>query len=159
MLIGRQNFLPEKFAAVVPCLTAPRVLHELGGLLSTSNATFSMDLVPVNTMVEILSNLNKGQITGTTAKRLLSMVFDGDHRAIDTILDEENLRFQTLSRAEYVAMAARLILENEAKANQIQEKRQYGKLQYFIGQMMRRGEGKVEAGKAEKVLKELLGLD
>lgn len=110
-------------------------------------------------MVQILSNLDRGQITGTTAKRLLSMVFDGDERAVGTIIEQENLRLQPLSRDEYLAMAQDLIAENETKVKQIQQKKQLGKLQFFVGQMMRRGEGKVEAGKAEKVLKELLGLD
>ena len=110
-------------------------------------------------MVQILSNLDKDQITGTTAKRLLSMVFDGDQRSIGVIIEEENLRFQSLSRDEYLMMAQDLLNENETKVKQIQQKKQLGKLQYFVGQMMRQGEGKVEASKAESALKELLGLE
>ena len=110
-------------------------------------------------MVQILSNLDKGQITGTTAKRLLSMVFYGDQRSIDVIIEEENLRFQPLPRSEYLSMARDLIDENQDKVKHIQQKKQLGKLQFFVGQMMQRGEGKVEASKAESVLRELLGLE
>ena len=136
-----------------------RVLHELGGLLKTTNATFSLDLVPAESMAGVLSKLDKGHITGTTAKRLLSKVFDGDKRSVDAIIEDENLRLEPLSKDEYLAMAQTLIDENETRVKQIQQKRQLGKLQYLVGQMMRRGEGKVEAIKAEKVLKEILGLD
>lgn len=131
----------------------------MGGLLSAAATPFSPELVPPETMVDILSNLNEDRITGTTAKQLLAMVFDGDKRTIDTIIKDENLELQRLSRDEYIAMAQGLIDENGEKVKQIQQKRQMGKLMWFVGQMMRQGEGKVEASKAEATLKELLGLD
>ena len=109
-------------------------------------------------MVEILSNLDRGLITGTSAKRLLSTVFNGDERSIDVIIDEENLKLKPLSRGEYLVMAQTVIDENETRVKQIQQKGQIGKLQYLVGQMMRQGEGKVEAVKAERILKELLDL-
>lgn len=110
-------------------------------------------------MVDILTKLENAQITGTTAKRLLAKKFDGDKRSINSIIDEENLGLQALSRKNYLTMAQALLRENETKVKQIQQKNQLGKLQFFVGQMMRQGGGKVEASKAEAVLKELLGLD
>ena len=107
-------------------------------------------------MVEILSNLSENRITGTTAKRLLAIVFDGDRRDVNAIIHEENLALKHLSRDEYLAMAQSLIDGNNDKVKQIQQKRQMGKLKWFVGQMMRQGEGKVEAIKAEAILKELL---
>lgn len=109
-------------------------------------------------MVDILFNLSENRITGTTAKRLLAMAFNGDRRDINTIIHEENLALQHLSREEYLAMARSLIDENNDKVKQIQQKGQMGKLKWFVGQMMRQGEGKVEAIKAEAILKELLGV-
>ena len=107
-------------------------------------------------MVEILSNLSSNHITGTTAKRLLATVFDGDRRDIDIIIEDENLALQHLSQAEYLAMARDLMGQNPDKVKQIQEKGQMGKLKWFVGEMMRQGEGKVAAIKAEAALKELL---
>ena len=109
-------------------------------------------------MVDILSNLSENRITGTTAKQLLAMAFHGDRRDINVIIDKENLALRHLSRDEYLAMAQGLIDENNDKVNQIQQKGQMGKLKWFVGQMMRQGEGKVEAIKAEAILKELLGV-
>ena len=133
------------------------MLHELGGLLSAAALPFSPDLVPPSSMVDI-SNLSENRITGTTAKRLLAMAFDGDRRDINSIIHEENLALRHLSRDEYLAMAQSLVDENNDKVKQIQQKGQMGKLKWFVGQMMRQGEGKVEAVKAEAILKELLGV-
>lgn len=85
------------------------------------------------------------------------MVFDGDERNIDAIIERENLRLVPLSRLQYMQMAEELIGDNEAMVTQIR-KGQVGKLQWFVGQMMRKGEGMVEAEKAETVLREIVGV-
>ena len=135
-----------------------RVLHELGGLLNTANIPFSPTLVPPTSMVSILQNLDEGNITGSTAKKLLAMVFDGDERDVNTIIEQDNLSLQHLPREEYIAMARALLDEDPKKVDQIRKKNQLGKIQFFVGQMMRKGGGKVEAKRAEAVLKELLGI-
>ena len=136
-----------------------RVLHELGGLFNAAATPFTPSRVPPESMVNILANLHQNRITGTTAKQLLAMVFDGDERAIDIIIREEKLNLDRLSREEYILMAQTLILENGDKVHQIQQKRQMGKLKWFVGEMMKQGKGNVEASKAEAILKELLGLN
>lgn len=83
------------------------------------------------------------------------MIFDGDERDVDSIIAQDHLRLVPLSRSQYVQMAEELIGENEAMVLQIR-KGQVGKIQWFVGQMMRRGEGTVEAKKAEAVLREML---
>lgn len=64
-----------------------------------------------------------------------------------------------MHREEYLTMARTLLAENCERVQLIQQKRQLGKLQWFVGQMMRQGKGKAEATKAEAVLKELLDLE
>lgn len=110
-------------------------------------------------MLSILQNLDEGKITGSTAKKLLAMVFDGDERDVNTIIEQADLSLQRLSREEYVAMAQALLDKDPKKVQQIRERKQLGKLNFFVGQMMRQGSGRVEAQKAEAVLKELLGLE
>lgn len=85
------------------------------------------------------------------------MVFDGDERNVDTIIEQDSLRLVPLSRLQYVQMAEELVSSNEAMVMQIQ-KGQVGKVQWFVGQMMRKGEGMVEAEKAEGILREILGV-
>ncbi|MCJ1246637.1 hypothetical protein MMC30_003846 [Trapelia coarctata] len=132
-------------------------LHELGGLLSASEKAFSPDIVPAEALASIVWNLLRNRITGRTAKQLLSMVFEGDTRAVYTIIEEESLRLHPLSAEEYQNMAENVISENPQMAEKV-KKGQTGKLQFFVGQMMRQGEGRVEAVKAEAILRQLLGL-
>ncbi len=136
-----------------------RVLHELGGRLSASDAAFSDNRVTPTAMASIIENLMTDRITGRTAKQLLTMVYDGESRDVDTIIEAENLELVRLPREEYLALAQRLISENSEMVQQIKQKGQVGKLKWFVGQMMRKGEGKVEAGRAEAVLRELFGLE
>lgn len=109
-------------------------------------------------MVSILQNLDDGKITGSTAKEILAMVFGGDERDVSSIIEEDDLSLQRLSREEYMLMAKALLEKHPKMVELIQKRKQLGKLQFFVGQMMRQGSGKVEAQKAEAVLKEALGL-
>ena len=138
---------------------AYRVLHELGGRFSASDASFSGTRVTPTAMAAIVGNLMADRITGRTAKQLLTMVFDGESRDINTIIKSENLELVRLSREEYLALAQSLIHENGGMVEQIKQKGQIGKLKWFVGQMMHKAEGKVEAGRAEAILRELLGLE
>ncbi|KAK4690486.1 hypothetical protein P7C71_g6316, partial [Lecanoromycetidae sp. Uapishka_2] len=148
----------QKSSQSIEKIVANWTLHELGGLLSTASIPFSPALVPAPKMADILVTLYGKRITGATAKRLLAKVFDGDGRSIQSIIDADGLGLQHLSQQDYVAMAQTLIEDNEDKVKQIQEKKQLGKVKWFVGQMVRQGEGKVEAQRAEAALKDLLGL-
>jgi aspartyl-tRNA(Asn)/glutamyl-tRNA(Gln) amidotransferase subunit B len=119
---------------------------------------FSENNVSAMAMASIVRHLLERRITGTTAKELLAMTFDGDTRDVETIIQEENLGFQSLSREEYMNLAQGLIERNGEIVHQIQNKGKHGKIQWLIGQMMRQGKGRMEASKAEATLKEMLGL-
>ncbi len=109
-------------------------------------------------MASILQNLDEGKITGSTAKKVLAMIFDGDQRDVSTIIEQDDLGLQSLSREDYMIMAQALLDKDPKKVEQIQKGKQLGKLNFFVGQMMRQGSGKMEAQKAEAVLKKLLDL-
>ncbi|KAL8771675.1 MAG: hypothetical protein Q9209_002866 [Squamulea sp. 1 TL-2023] len=134
------------------------VLHEMGGLLSASEATFSAGRVPAEDLAYIILMLDMERITGRTAKQLLAKVFHGDARGVETIIKEENLQLVHLSEEDYVTMARKILDDNPVMVAQIKEKGQLGKFGFFMGQMMRKGEGKVVAQRAESTLKRLLGL-
>jgi len=138
-------------------LAANWILHELSGLMSKSQTLFHENCVSPKALAAIVSNLDLGRITGRTAKQLLSMVFEGDAREVETIIMQENLELQRLSDDEYRALARALIANNADIAGKVRSG-QTGKLQWFVGQMVRAGEGRVEAQKATKVLRPYLGL-
>ena len=87
------------------------------------------------------------------------MVFNGDKRPVEKIVTEDNMGLNSLSREQYISMAQKVLDEHPTKVKQIVQKGQLGKLQFFVGEMMRRGQGTVEASKAEATLRELLDLD
>lgn len=148
----------------LPRIAANWVLHELGGLQAKADADadaaaagWDANRVPAATLAEIIDTLQSKRITGATAKLVLGMVFDGDTRPIAQLLEEDNLLLRPLSREEYVALAEETLRLNTKMVEQIRAKQQWGKIGWFVGQMMRAGEkGRVEAQKAEEVLRELI---
>jgi len=134
-------------------------LHELGGLFTTSGKAWNESTVPTNQLALLLAHLLQKKITGRTAKQLLAIKFEGDEQDVAEIIDEEGLWLVPMQKEEYIALAQGLLDNNDDIVRQIKEKGRMGKLQWFVGQMMRQGEeGRVEAEKAEAALKELLGL-
>lgn len=133
------------------------VLHELGGLLTKADRPWDGEIVPAQSLADLIDHLQRKLITGPTAKQVLAAVFDGDRRPIPQLLGEDNLLLRPLSREEYLALAESAMAQNPQMVEQIRNKNQLGKLGWFVGQMMRTGEkGRVEAPKAEEVLRELI---
>ncbi|KAJ6104937.1 hypothetical protein N7486_003626 [Penicillium sp. IBT 16267x] len=132
------------------------VLHELGGLLTKADQTWQADIVPAQSLADLIDHLQRGLVTGLTAKQVLASIFGGDRRPVPQLLQEDNLLLRPLSREEYISLAESAIALNPKMAEQIRGK-QLGKLGWFVGQMMRMGEkGRVEAPKAETILRELI---
>lgn len=127
----------------------------MGGILSARSIAFSPDRVPSRDLAYIIMMLEGDKITGRTAKQLFARRFDGDARYVKTIIDQENLLLEPLSDKQYTAMAHDLLERHPAVAAAIR-KGQTGKLAFFVGQMMRKGEGKVVARKAEATLRHVL---
>ncbi|KAJ9665244.1 hypothetical protein H2201_004718 [Coniosporium apollinis] len=143
----------SKFAKVA----ANWVLHELGGLLATAEQPWTANTVSSAALASILAHLLQRQITGRTAKQLLSTIFYGDTRSVQEIIAEENLLLRPMAREEYEALARELIDANQDMVKAIKEKGQRGKVMWFVGQMVRSGEeGRVEAERAEDVVREML---
>jgi aspartyl-tRNA(Asn)/glutamyl-tRNA(Gln) amidotransferase subunit B len=135
------------------------VLHELGGLLSTSGTAWESNPVTAESLAGIILLLLTNQITGGTAKHILSIKFDGDQRTVSNIVEEDDLLLKPMANADLISLAKELMSENEVMVSKIrQDPKQQGKIMWFVGQIVRRaGEGKVEAKTAEKVLRDLFG--
>lgn len=133
------------------------VLHELGSLLTTSEMAWTDNKVSPGALADIIDQLIHSKVTGSTAKQVLKMVFDGDERTVGQIIKEDGLAFRPLSSHEYEVLAKDVIEANPDVVEQICDKGRTGKLMFLVGQMMRQGEeGRVEAQKAEKTLRQLL---
>ncbi|OJD30537.1 mitochondrial cytochrome c oxidase assembly factor [Diplodia corticola] len=133
------------------------VLMELGGLMTSADVDWSDDIVPAEQLASIILHSLRGQITGPTAKQLLSKVFYGDERPVERIVEEEKLLLVPMTREEYLSLVQEVLNDNPDTITAIKEKGQTGKLMFLVGQTVRRGDdGRVEAKKVEEVLRELL---
>lgn len=147
----------DKTRAALARLAGNWLLHELGGLLTKTDRAWDTQVVPARSLADLIDHLHRRLITGPTAKQVLAAIFDGDHRPVPRLLEEDNLLLRPLSREEYLALAESAIAQNPQMVEQIRNKNQLGKLGWFVGQMMRTGEkGRVEAPKAEEILRELI---
>ncbi|KIY02864.1 uncharacterized protein Z520_01329 [Fonsecaea multimorphosa CBS 102226] len=133
------------------------VLHELGALLSTEEQQWSNNLVPSKSMAEIIYRLKNNQITGSSAKHILKLIYNGDKRTVPNIIRQEELAFSEMSADAYQAIAREIIDQFPQHVRDIVEKGKVGKLQFLMGQMMRHPRrGDMRAPEAEKTLRQLI---
>ena len=138
------------------------VLHELGGLLANTEANWNEITITPNELSDIVAKTFQKNITARVAKQLLSTLNDlpaTDARpTVDQLIDEGNLRLRPLSDKEYDAFARAIMDENPDMVAAVR-KGQRGKVMWFVGQMVRRGEeGTVEPEKARAVVEKVLGV-
>lgn len=132
-----------------------RVIHELGGLLTTSGQTFATSLCPPRALADIIYEIRKGHINGNAAKKILSIVIDSGRTDILNIVEERGLALKTMTNNEYQMMATHIIGKHPAQSAAVL-KGQSGKLKFLVGQMMRASGGAADPQRAEQVLQSLL---
>lgn len=142
-------------------LAANWVLHELGGLLTTTNTAWQDMAITETELADILANLQQQQITSRAAKQLLATLHDlrpeSSRPNVEQLIEAGNLRLRPLSNEEYTALAKEIMGENPDMVAAVRDKGQKGKLMWFVGQMIRKGEeGTVEPEKAKEVVESLL---
>jgi aspartyl-tRNA(Asn)/glutamyl-tRNA(Gln) amidotransferase subunit B len=128
---------------------------ELGSLYKDEE--WSASRVPPTVLASIIDHLLQKRITSRSAKKLLSLKFEGDDRRVEQLIEDKNMTLKPLSPQEYRDFAQQLLDEKPDMVRDIVEKGQDKKIKWFVGQMMARSpEGAVEADVAEQVLRELL---
>ncbi|EXJ73347.1 uncharacterized protein A1O5_03107 [Cladophialophora psammophila CBS 110553] len=133
------------------------VLHELGALISTEERQWSDNPVSPKSMAEIIYRLKDNQITGSSAKQILKLIYNGDKRTISHIIKQEELGFSEMSTETYQAIAKEIVERFPQHVKDIVEKGKVGKLQFLMGQMMRHPRrGDMRAPEAEKTLRQLI---
>jgi aspartyl-tRNA(Asn)/glutamyl-tRNA(Gln) amidotransferase subunit B len=133
------------------------VLHEVGGLLTTSNTGWQDMSITEIELADILASLQHKHITSRAAKQLLATLHNlqSDERrpSVEQLIEDGNLRLRPLSDDEYTALAEEVMAQNPEMVAAVRDKGQKGKLMWFVGQMIRKGEeGSVEPEKAREVV-------
>ena len=161
------------------------VLHELGSLRlpegtgtmgGTLNRLFGFEgegIVQAEELVNIITWLEKGMITGKTAKYVLGELYragseafmnldgvsgweDGMEERAQTIIDDEHLWYEAMPVEEYETLAKET-LEDRLWVDILgkNKKKADGKIMYWVGKMMREGGGKCDAVEARKTIERL----
>ena len=95
-------------------------------------------------MANLIDLLLSGQITSNSAKKILTLVFDGDSSPIRDIASRQNLLISEVNDQEYEQVINCLLEKHTDVVAAIQKKGQKGKVMWLVGQVM------MEMGKAGK---------
>jgi aspartyl-tRNA(Asn)/glutamyl-tRNA(Gln) amidotransferase subunit B len=147
------------------------VLHEMGGLVSDAaeeeNAlriTSDGDcVIPDIQLSSLIHYLDSNQITGKTAKRLLSSLFEnetnGMRESVKEMIDEGGLWFTPLSEEKYEELARSVVDAHPQIAEEasVRDKKGKGRLNFLVGQMMRKDdEGRMDPQRATKAIEQII---
>ena len=159
--LGSQGKSSQQEPKALGKLVANWTLHEVGSLLTFANATNIEEYISTRCMADILISILAKHITTITARQILRLIFSGDKRSVQQIIQEEELGFKALSKEEYQSIAQAIILQEPAMVKKAKADWALGKqggFMWFVGQVMRRGGKSAEAAKAKVVLEEMLAL-
>jgi aspartyl-tRNA(Asn)/glutamyl-tRNA(Gln) amidotransferase subunit B len=138
------------------------VLHEMGGLtndLASEDNPLNITsegncVIPHQQLAQLVYYLDTNKITGRTAKRVLSQLYEsglqGEDDTVGRIIERQGLWFSPLSDEEYEELA-RSVLDMKTVEEILAGKE--GKINFLVGQMMRKdSEGRVDAVTARTVM-------
>lgn len=147
------------------------VLHALGGLVSdTAEDENALQMtsdgscvVPYTELSSLIYLLDTNKITGKTAKRLLPVLFEnetsGIKKSVREMIDEDGLWFDPLPDEKYEEIARDVAhsYPNIVEEVLVGDKKGLGKLNFLLGQMMRRDdEGRMDPQIAAKVIERVV---
>jgi aspartyl-tRNA(Asn)/glutamyl-tRNA(Gln) amidotransferase subunit B len=95
-------------------------------------------------MANLIHLLLSGQITSNSAKKIMTLLFDGDSTLARDIASRENLLISEVDDQEYKQVINRLLEKHTDIVTAIRKKGQKGKIMWLVGQVM------MEMGKAGK---------
>ena len=113
-------------------------------------------------MANILISILDNHITPSTAKQLLRIIFNGDTRSVNQIIEEEDMVFKPLSEADYHHLIRDIMSQEPASVEKAKKDWAVGKqstFMWFVGQVMKKGGKSAEAHKAKAVLRDCLGIE
>ena len=137
------------------------ILHELGGLMTTSSASWESQTLTAQDLASIILHVQQKQITARVGKQLLATLHETpstpSRPSVEALIEEGNLRLRPLSEDGYEELCRGLMEENPEMVAAVR-KGQKGKAMWFVGQMVRRGEeGTVEPEKARLIVERMIG--
>jgi aspartyl-tRNA(Asn)/glutamyl-tRNA(Gln) amidotransferase subunit B len=151
--------LADYYEAVVkafgePKLAANWVLSELLYLLKEANKDITASPISAKNLAELLSEINKGSISGKMGKDILVEMFTTGKTASQIISDQS---LEQIQDADKISAAARQIIAANPKQTEQYRKGKTATLGWFVGQVMKATRGQANPQLVQEVLKKELG--
>jgi aspartyl-tRNA(Asn)/glutamyl-tRNA(Gln) amidotransferase subunit B len=130
------------------------ILGDLTRLLKAHNAELAASLVTPSKLVDLLTLIDGGQISGKIAKDVLEEVFVSGNPPSDVVRDKGLLQISDegdLERAVAGAIAA-----NRQSVEDFRDGKERA-LQFLVGQVMKETKGRANPGKVNDILRKQLG--
>lgn len=136
-----------------PKLTANWILSELFAHLNKANLSIAQSSVKPNDLSELLELITKKEISQRTAKQVLTIMFNTKKSASE-IIDEMNLR-QITDVAYLSSIIEEVLQTNTAKVTEYLTGK-HKILTFFVGQVMKKTNGRADPAIVNKLLSEQL---
>ncbi|PWH13770.1 MAG: Asp-tRNA(Asn)/Glu-tRNA(Gln) amidotransferase GatCAB subunit B [Anaerolineae bacterium] len=136
-----------------PKTIANWICGEVFGLMNQAGTEFDPYLLPVDSLVELLSVLEEGAINQPTAKAILAELFGSDKRARQ-LIQEKGL--QQVSDVNQIRQMVAQVLQENPEQVQTYLNGKETLQQWFFGQVMRLAAGKANPKVVQQVLQEHL---
>ncbi|GAO52086.1 glutamyl-tRNA amidotransferase subunit B [Saitoella complicata NRRL Y-17804] len=136
--------------------TANWIVHELFGQLRVAEISVQENPVTVQQIGDLVSAVEKGDITGTAGKQIVEHMVGGDRRDVAEIIEAYGLG--ALSDAGALAGIVDKVLENYPKQVEQVRNGEVKVIKFLLGQVMSETRGKAKADEIEKMLNERFGL-
>ena len=132
-----------------------RILHEIGGLLNATNLTFNANPISADALASLLTEIEGERITRPSAKSVLLRVFHGDQRRVQEVIKQDRLEILQVDE-EMLSMTAQQLVDQHPDVAQKARSGQKPKFDWFVGQLIRQFQGKLDPRKATAALKPFL---
>jgi aspartyl-tRNA(Asn)/glutamyl-tRNA(Gln) amidotransferase subunit B len=153
-------FKSTKELGIKGSLSGNWLLHELLGLFHSNNLQFSEELITVEKFTELLNLIYKDQISASSAKYLLSHIFqeasERSRALIDIVKEYDLLKIEDVKEEEIEEICKEIIDSNPKTVNNLGKKP--NGIKFLIGRAMSLTQGKINVSKFESKFKELLNL-
>ena len=143
------------------CALLSRVLHELGGRLSTRMIPWEENVLSPTHMSDILERLLDGRLTGQNAKVVLDTILDctpDSVPAVSEVVASKGLEAEAVPNQEHELqrIAKELVAEHSDKADLIRSGKKPGLVNFFIGAMMKNTKGKISVESCKDAVEKIL---
>jgi aspartyl-tRNA(Asn)/glutamyl-tRNA(Gln) amidotransferase subunit B len=147
----------ERAASLAPQLSPKTIANwisgEVFGLMNQAGTEFDPQLLPVDSLVELLTVLEEGTINQPTAKAILAELFGSDKKARQ-LIREKGLE-QISDESQILKWVAQVLQENPEQIQTYINGKDTLE-QWFFGQVMRLGGGKANPKIVQQILREQL---